>query len=69
MSNARVRQYLEGMSAPVVAWLIDHKYVADDCGILNVINWQWKDGVRLAHSPQYGCPQNFNANTRVRERL
>lgn len=36
MSNARIRKRIETMSAPVVAWLIDHGYVDDDCGILNI---------------------------------
>lgn len=45
MSNARVRKYLEGVSAPLMAWLIDHQYVADDCGILNGSNYHLREGI------------------------
>ena len=33
---ARHRKKLEKMSAPIIAWLIDHCYVGDDCGILEL---------------------------------
>jgi len=62
VSNAKERALLERMDAPVIAWLIDHGYVADDCGILNVRNYHWREGVRLANNAQYGV-------ARVRERL
>jgi hypothetical protein len=47
MSNARERAYIEGLNAPMIAWLVDHGYVANDCGILNP-RWNWKDGIRFA---------------------
>jgi hypothetical protein len=34
--GAAHREHLERMSAPLVAWLIDHGDVADNCGILDV---------------------------------
>lgn len=30
------RRNIERMSAPVVAWLIDNGYIADECGTLEV---------------------------------
>lgn len=38
---AHHRKQLEKMSAPVIAWLIDHGYVSEDCGILDVTSWGW----------------------------
>lgn len=70
MSNATERAVLERMDAPVIAWLIDHGYVADDCGILNVKNYHWREGVRLAKDAQYGVKQvPVPEMRRVRERL
>lgn len=34
--SAGHRRKIEQMSAPVVAWLVDHLYINDDCGILDV---------------------------------
>lgn len=34
--SAATRRKIERMSAPVVAWLIDNDYIADECGILEV---------------------------------
>lgn len=34
MSNARLRHYLECTPTPMVAWMIDQGYVANDGGIL-----------------------------------
>jgi len=34
--SAATRRNIERMSAPVVAWLIDNDYIADECGILEV---------------------------------
>lgn len=48
MSNSRIRKYLEGLSAPVIAWLIDHGYVYDDCGILNAYRTSIREGVLIA---------------------
>jgi hypothetical protein len=45
MSNARIRRHLEGVSAPLIAWLIDNYYVADDCGILNSVNLHLREGL------------------------
>ena len=47
MSNAKLRRKLEGMSAPVLAWLMDNGYVVDDCGILNV-TWKGYSHIREA---------------------
>lgn len=44
MSNARIRAHLEKTSAPLIAWLIDFGYVADDCGILNG-TWTLREGL------------------------
>lgn len=49
MSNARIRKYLEGLSAPILAWLLDNGYVYDDCGILNAYRTSISQGVQLAH--------------------
>jgi len=38
---AHHRKQLEKMSAPVIAWLIDHGYVGEDCGILDVTLLGW----------------------------
>jgi hypothetical protein len=36
---AHHRDWLERMSAPLVAWLIDNGSVADNCGVLDITNY------------------------------
>lgn len=48
MSNAKIRRYLEGLGAPVIAWLIDNGYVFDDCGMLNAYRTSIREGVLVA---------------------
>lgn len=48
MSNARIRAYLQSLSAPIVAWLIDNGYVYDDCGMLNAYRSSIREGVLVA---------------------
>lgn len=57
MSNARIRAHLETCSAPVIAWLLDHGYVADDCGILNTRNYYYREGLLQASRAVQNMPQ------------
>lgn len=68
MSNARIRRYLEGLSAPVVAFLIDNGWVQDDCGILNARYGNIREGVLIASRATQGHIE-VPVPTRSRERL
>lgn len=69
MSNARIRKYLEGLSAPVIAWLIDNGYVYDDCGILNAYRTSIREGVMVASRALQNMTPVAVPAMRVRERL
>ncbi len=57
--SAGHREYLDRRcSAPVIAWLIDNGYVADDCGVLDVTaegKRYIRDGLMCAHRETRGA--------------
>lgn len=75
LSNATVRRHLERASAPVVAFLIDQRWVVDDCGILNSQYGNIREGLLIANRTLNGAAQvkvpvpASMQRERVRERL
>jgi hypothetical protein len=72
MSNARIRAHLETESAPVIAWMLDNRWVDDDCGILNARYGNIREGLLVAHRAVQNMtpvPVPPRSMQRVRERL
>lgn len=74
MSNATIRRVLERQSAPIIAFLIDHDWVVDDCGILNSRWGNIREGILVASRELRGhvqvpVPAMGTKQAVVRERL
>lgn len=73
LSNARIRQFLESQPAPVIAFLIENKWVNDDCGILDSRYRNIGEGVMVARravTPTLEVAREQRAHiARLRERL
>jgi hypothetical protein len=72
MSNATIRRHLERAPAPVVAFLIDQRWVVDDCGILTSQYGNIREGLLIANRTLNGAvplPVPDVQRERTRERL
>jgi hypothetical protein len=72
MSNASIRRHLERAPAPVIAFLIDNRWVVDDCGILNSQYGNIREGLLVATRTLNGAvpqPVPDVKRERVRDRL